>query len=258
VNRRARLGVACGVGVLLVVLAVVESARNRNPASNDSPWHAWGYFRDHQGEDLHWLWLHTYLSALPVLIGLVISLPLGWVARRYSWTYPPLITITGLLYTIPSLALFVIIPPLLGLQSLDPIQVPIALTVYSVALLVRVVADGLSSVSEEVLLAATAMGYGRLRRLVSVELPIAVPVIAAGVRVATVANVSLVAIAGTIGQDNLGRLFDQGYQLSTPTAYYPPLVLGIALCVLLALALDTVVVAAARVATPWRRAVAAR
>ena len=103
------------------------------------------------------------------------------------------------------------------------------------------------------------MGYGRFRRLVSVELPIAVPVIAAGLRVATVSNVSLVAVAGTIGMDNLGRLFDQGIQLSTPTAYYPPIVLGIVLCVLLA----TVVRRASSSwatgpLTPWRRAVAAR
>jgi osmoprotectant transport system permease protein len=226
--------------------------------ANSSPWHFWRYFQDHRSQDLGWLWDHVWLSALPVLIGLVISLPLGWLARRYRWAYPPLISITGLLYTIPSIALFVIVPPLFGLRSLDPLQVPIALTVYSVALLVRVVADGLSSVSDDVLQAATAMGYGRIRRLVSVELPIAVPVIAAGLRVAMVSNVSLVAVAGTIGMDNLGRLFDQGIQLSTPTAYYPPIVLGIVLCVLLATAFDVLIVLGNRVATPWRRAVAAR
>ena len=222
---------------------------------SSSPLAFWSYFRDHMHQDLHWLWIHTYLSALPVLIGLVISIPIGYIARRYRWTYPPIISAMGVLYTIPSLALFVIIPPLLGLKSLDPIQVPIALTVYSVALLVRVVADGLASVSDEVLLSATAMGFGRMRRLVSVELPIAAPVIAAGLRVAMVSNVSLVAIAGTIGMDNLGRLFDEGYQLSTPTAYYPPIVLGIVLCVGLALSLDVVIVVATRFATPWRRVV---
>lgn len=226
--------------------------------ANSSPWHFWAYFQDHRHEDLGWLWDHVWLSALPVLIGLVISLPLGWLARRYRWTYPPLISITGLLYTIPSIALFVIVPPLFGLRSLDPLQVPIALTVYSVALLVRVVADGLGSVPDDVLQAATAMGFGRFRRLVSVELPIAVPVIAAGLRVATVSNVSLVAVAGTIGMDNLGRLFDQGIQLSTPTAYYPPIVLGIILCVLLATAFDVLIVLGNRAVTPWRRAVAAR
>ena len=226
--------------------------------ADSSPWHFWGYFLDHRSEDLRFLWEHAYLSALPVLAGLVISLPLGYLARRYRWTYPPIISITGLLYTIPSIALFVIVPPVFGLKVLDPKQVPIALTVYSVALLTRVVADGLASVDDETTLAATAMGYGRLRRLVGVELPIALPVIAAGLRVATVSNVSLVAIAGTIGQDNLGRLFDIGVQLSTPVPYYPPIVLGIVLCVLLALSFDLLIVLGNRWLTPWRRVVAAR
>jgi osmoprotectant transport system permease protein len=221
-----------------------------------SPWQFWAYFQDHLHEDLGYLWDHVYLSLLPVVFGLLISLPLGYVARSYRWTYPPIISITGLLYTIPSIALFVIVPPLFGLKSLDPKQVPIALTIYSVALLTRVVADGLASVQEDTILAATAMGYGRLRRLVSVELPIAAPVIAAGLRVATVANVSLVAIAGTIGMDNLGRLFDIGIQLSTPVPYYPPIVLGIVLCVLLALAFDLLIVLGNRLLTPWRRVVA--
>jgi osmoprotectant transport system permease protein len=224
--------------------------------ASSSPWHFFTYFKHHRHEDLVYLWDHVYLSALPVIIGLIISLPLGYLARRYRWTYPPIISITGLLYTIPSIALFVIVPPLFGLKSLDPKQVPIALTIYSVALLTRVVADGLASVSEETQLAATAMGFGRLRRLVSVELPIAAPVIAAGLRVATVSNVSLVAVAGTIGMDNLGRLFDIGKQLSTPDPYYPPIVLGIVLCILLALAFDALIVIGNRLLTPWRRAVA--
>jgi len=185
-------------------------------------------------------------------------LPLGWLANRYHWLYPPLLSIAGLLYTIPSLALFVLVPPLFGLKALDPLQVPIALTVYSVALLVRVVADGLASVPDDVVQAATAMGFGPLQLLVKVELPIAVPVITAGLRVATVANVSLVAIAGTIGLANLGQLFTTGFQLSTPTAYYPPIVLGIILCVALALAFDLTIVLGNRLLTPWRRAVASR
>jgi osmoprotectant transport system permease protein len=223
---------------------------------DSSPWHFWGYFLDNRHDDLRYLWDHVYLSVLPVVLGLIISLPLGYIARRYKWTYPPIISITGLLYTIPSIALFVIVPPLFGLKALDPKQVPIALTIYSVALLTRVVADGLASVPEETQLAATAMGYGRLRRLVGVELPIAAPVIAAGLRVATVSNVSLVAVAGTIGMDNLGRLFDIGIQLSTPDPYYPPIVLGIVLCVLLALTFDVLIVLGNRMLTPWRRAVA--
>jgi osmoprotectant transport system permease protein len=224
-------------------------------SSSSSPLHFWGYFLDHRSQDLTWLWDHVYLSLIPVVIGLVIALPLGWLSRRYKWVYPPMVSVMGLLYTIPSIALFVLVPPLFGLKALDPKQVPIALTVYSVALLVRVVADGLASVPEDVTQAATAVGMGRLRRLFSVELPIAVPVSAAGLRVATVANVSLVAVAGTIGQENLGRLFDEGKNLSTTGPYYPPIVLGIVLCVLLALVFDLLIVLGTRSLTPWRRAV---
>jgi osmoprotectant transport system permease protein len=227
-------------------------------SASSSPLHFWGYFLDHRSQDLTWLWDHVYLSLIPVVIGLAIALPLGWLSRRYKWVYPPMVSVMGLLYTIPSIALFVLVPPLFGLKALDPKQVPIALTVYSVALLVRVVADGLASVPEDVTQAATAVGMGRLRRLVSVELPIAVPVIAAGLRVATVANVSLVAVAGTIGQENLGRLFDEGKQLSTTGPYYPPIVLGIVLCVLLALTFDLLIVLGTRLLTPWRRAVQGR
>jgi osmoprotectant transport system permease protein len=224
-------------------------------SSSSSPLQFWGYFMDHRSEDLGWLWDHTWLSVLPVVIGLLIALPLGWLARRYRWVYPPMMSITGLLYTIPSIALFVLIPPIFGLGALDPKQVPIALTIYSVALLVRVVADGLASVSDETIQAATAIGYQPVGRLFRVELPIAVPVITAGLRVALVANVSIVAVAGTIGMSNLGQLFTQGFQQSTPDAYYPPIVLGIVLCVLLALVLDLSVQALNRLLTPWRRAV---
>lgn len=209
------------------------------------------YFNDHREEILNWLGYHVWLSALPVLLGLIISLPLGWVAHRYRWSYPPLVSIAGLLYTIPSIALFVILPGVLGTKVLDPINVAIALTIYTVALLVRVVADGLAAVPDDVAQAATAMGYRRLQRLISVELPIAVPVIAAGLRVAAVSNVSLVAVAATIGVPQLGQLFTTGFQLS----YFPPIIIGIVLCVALALVYDTAIVIATRLLTPWRRAV---
>lgn len=202
--------------------------------------------------------VHLRQSLIALIAGFVLSVPLGWVAWRYRLVRSGVITITGLLYTIPSIALFVLIPPLLGIDVLSPLQVPIALSVYSTALLVRVVADGLGSVSQETLQAATAVGYTPVQRFFSVELPIAVPVITAGLRVAVVANVSIVAVAGTIGMDNLGRLFDQGFTLSTDQPYYPPIVLGIVLCVLLALVLDALVLLVSRALTPWRRAVATR
>ena len=224
-----------------------------SPLDASSPLQFWSYFLDHRSEDLGYLWDHTWLSVLPVVVGLTLALPLGWLSRRYGWLYPPMMSITGLLYTIPSIALFVLIPPILGIGILNPIQVPIALSVYSLALLVRVVADGLDAVSEETRQAATAIGYQPLGRFFRVELPIAVPVITAGLRVAIVANVSIVTVAGTIGFDNLGRLFDTGLKLSVTQPYYPPIVLGIIGCVLLALALDALVLLADRALTPWRR-----
>ena len=209
------------------------------------------YFQHHHGEILSWLGWHARLSALPLLFGLIIALPLGWLARRYRWAHPPLVSIAGLLYTIPSLALFIVLPGILKTKILDPNNVVVALTIYTVALLVRVIADGLAAVSEDVLQAATAMGYRGFGRLVRVELPIAIPVIAAGLRVAAVSNVSLVSVSALIGVPELGQLFTNGLQLN----YQAPILLGILLSVLLALAFDTTIQLVSRALTPWRRAV---
>jgi osmoprotectant transport system permease protein len=210
------------------------------------------YFRAHSDEILNWLAWHAWLSALPLVIGLLIALPLGWLARRYRWLYLPLVTTAGLLYTIPSLALFILLPGLLRTRILDASNVVVALTIYTVALLVRVVADALAAVPQDVLQAATAMGYRRVGRVLKVELPIAVPVIAAGLRVAAVSNVSLVSVSALIGIPELGLLFINGFQLN----YQTPIVLGILLSVLLALVFDTAIQVLARLLTPWRRAVA--
>ncbi|WP_226347079.1 ABC transporter permease [Agilicoccus flavus] len=201
---------------------------------------------DDVGVFLAW---HVYLSAVPLVLGLAIALPLGYLARRYRWLYPPLILGTGLLYTIPSLAIFILLPLLLGTQILDPINVLVAMTVYTIALLVRTVADGLAAVPDEVLLSATAMGYKRFSRLLRVELPLAVPVIAAGLRVAAVSNVSIVSVAAIIGVSQLGSLFTDGFA----RAFLAPIVVGIVACVLLALALDLLILAAGRALTPWLR-----
>lgn len=192
---------------------------------------------------------HALLSVLPLLIGLVLSLPIGWLANRYRRVYAPLVAVTGLLYTIPSLALFVIMPLIIGTQILSPLNVVVALSIYTLALLVRVVADGLASVPDDVLQAATAMGYRGFGRLVRVELPIAVPVIAAGVRVASVSNVSLVAVAALIGVNQLGQLFTSGFQLQ----YYNPIAIGIVGCLVLALVFDAAILGITRLLTPWRR-----
>ncbi|MGV2106400.1 ABC transporter permease [Agrobacterium vitis] len=191
---------------------------------------------------------HLSLSVIPVLIGLLLALPLGWFAQRAGVFRSTLLGAAGLLYTIPSLALFVLLPLVLGTRILDPLNVVVALTVYALALLVRTVSDGLDSISPDVLQAANAMGYRRAARLLTVELPLAVPVIAAGLRVAVVSNVSIVSVAALVGTPQLGLLFTQGLQLQ----FLTPIIAGIVLCVLLAALLDGLVLFIAHRLTPWQ------
>ena len=210
----------------------------------------WTYFTDHRSDILDWLWTTIWLAAIPLVIGLVLALPIGWIASRYRWSYAPITSGAGLLYTIPSLVLFLLLPGIIGTQILSPINVAVGLTVYTLALLVRTVADGLNSVSPDTLAAASAMGYTSRQRLFAVQLPIAVPVIGAGLRVAAVSNVSLVSVASIIGVTQLGQLFIDGYTKNS----IPPTLLGLILFVLLALAFDSVILLIVRVLTPWQRA----
>lgn len=190
---------------------------------------------------------HALLALIPLVIGLLIALPLGWLAKRHRLLYVPLIAGTGLLYTIPSLALFILMPLVLGTGILDPLNVVVALTIYTIALLVRTVADGLGSVPDEVVQAATAMGIGRGRLFFMVELPLAVPVISAGLRVAAVSNVSIVSVAALLGIPQLGSMFTDGFARN----FLDPIVVGLLSCVVLALALDLAILALSRAVTPW-------
>lgn len=214
----------------------------------------WQYFLDHRSDIYDWTGTTLWLAVLPLVIGLVLALPVGWLASRYRWTYPPIVSGAGLLYTIPSLVLFIVLPGIVGTRILDAENVAIALSVYTFALLVRVVADGLSSVSAETLAAASAMGYSNRQRLFGVQLPIAVPVIGAGLRVAAVSNVSLISVASIIGVSQLGQLFVVGNTNATTT----PTILGLILFILLALIFDGLILLGIRLLTPWHRAVAAR
>lgn len=197
---------------------------------------------------------HAYLAGLPLVLGLLIALPLGWLAVRYRWVYPPLIAGTGLLYTIPSLALFILLPGLLGTRIVDDSNVIVAMTIYSVALLTRTVADALGNVPGDVRQAAVAMGYGPARRFFGVELPLAVPVLAAGLRVVAVSNVSMVSVAALIAVPQIGILFTDGYSRGAAG----PMVIGVILCALLALLFDLVIVGANRLLAPWEHARRAR
>ena len=214
----------------------------------------WNWLNRNTDQILSWLVAHIWLAAVPTLLGLVIALPLGAIAFRYRWSYTFLITLAGLLYTIPSLALFVVLPGLLGTRILDPLNVVIALTLYTVALLVRVVADALDSVPPLVRQSAVAMGYRPLRSLITVQLPLAIPVIGAGLRVAAVSNVSLVSVAALLGIPQLGQLFTTGFQLN----FFTPIIAGIVLCLLVAAVFDGLIQLAVRFCTPWARAVSHR
>ncbi|HEY6422865.1 MAG TPA: ABC transporter permease [Pseudonocardiaceae bacterium] len=193
---------------------------------------------------------HAVLAIVPLLIGLAVAVPLGWAAQRVRWLRAPALGSASVLYTVPSLALFVIMPAILGTRILDPVNVVVALALFTTALLMRPVVDALDAVPGPVVSAATAMGYQPARRFVAVELPMAVPVLAAGVRVASVSNISLVSVGAFIGIGGLGQLFTEGFQ----TQYLAPIVIGIVLTLALALVMDLVLVGLRRVCTPWTRA----
>ncbi|HEY2203435.1 MAG TPA: ABC transporter permease subunit [Pseudonocardia sp.] len=193
---------------------------------------------------------HVVLAFIPVVIGLVLAVPLGWLANRSRAARAVLIPAAGVLYTVPSLVLFIVLPVILGTKILNPLNVVVALTVYTVALLVRSVADALAAVPSMVVAAATAMGFKPTRRFVEVEFPLAVPVLIAGLRVATVSNISLVSVGALIGIGGLGQLFTQGFNNNFPTE----IVVGIVLSMALALLADALLLGLGRVATPWSRA----
>jgi osmoprotectant transport system permease protein len=186
------------------------------------------------------------LGVLSAVFGLIISLPLGIIATRFRWFYPPVLTVVNVAYAIPSLALFIALIPAFGLTDTTVI---IALTVFSLCVILPNVVAGLQGVPAPVKQAATAMGYGPARRLLTVELPLAVPVIIAGLRIAVVAGISLASIGQLIGVSSLGYLFIDGLQRSFPTEIW----VGLVLIIVLALVCDLILVTIRRVLTPWAR-----
>lgn len=191
---------------------------------------------------------HLQLTALSVLFGLAIAVPLAVLAVRFRVLYTPLLAITGVLFTIPSLALFVLLLVVLG-TGLTVTTAVIGLTLYSLLILFRNTVVGLDSVPAEVTEAADAMGYTRRQRLLRVEFPVALPVIVTGIRIATVTTIGLVTVTALIGQGGLGRLFLDGFRRRNTTE----LVIGFALSIILAVAADLVLLAVQRGLTPWAR-----
>ncbi|UYN84584.1 MAG: ABC transporter permease [Microcella sp.] len=192
---------------------------------------------------------HIRLSIIPIVLGFVIALPLGWVAYRYRLTRGLVLTLVGLLYTIPSLALFVILPPLLGTRILSEANVLIALTIYAVAIMTRSVAEALASVDGGVTQAATAMGYSGWGRFMTVDLPLAGPVLLAGLRVVAVSTVSLLTVGIVVGVQSLGYLFTNGFQRQI----IEQVLAGVVMTVLIALMFDAILVLLGRWLMPWAR-----
>lgn len=190
---------------------------------------------------------HLRLSITPIILGFVISIPLGWLAFRFRLTRGILLTVAGLLYTIPSLALFVLLPPFLGISFLSEANITIALTIYAVAIMARSVADALDSVDPLVRQSATAVGYGGWRRFWTVEFPLAGPVILAGLRVAAVSTVALVTVGIFIGVQSLGYLFTDGNQRHILLEVLS----GVVATMVLALLLDRILVLIGRILMPW-------
>ncbi len=210
-------------------------------------WLYWPWVQDHTDEIRDRLMEHIELTVLAVLFGLALALPLALLSVRYRRLYGPVLAITGVLYTIPSLALFALLLPLTGLSRTTAL---IPLTLYTLLILVRNTVTGLDGVPADVTDAATGMGYSRSRRLLRVELPLALPAIIVGIRIATVTTIGLVTVTALIGQGGLGALMLDGLQRDFRT----PLTVGIVLSLALAVVADLLLVLALRLATPWQRA----
>lgn len=207
------------------------------------------WLRDNWAEVWGLFLTHAAMSAPPIIAGLLIAVPLGFLAHRFRWGRGVLLTVAGLLYTIPSLALIVAMPLLLGTKILNPLNLIVALTMYAVALLVRTVAEAFDQVQTPVLDAAVGVGYGPWQRFWEVQLPLAGPVIIAGVRVVSSSTVSLVTLGALVGMSGLGYLFTDGTQRGFPTE----ILIGIVGTVLIALIFDLIIVTAGRALMPWTR-----
>lgn len=193
--------------------------------------------------------LHLSIAASATILGLLIALIAGVVFVRSPKLTALGLIATGVIFTIPSLTMFIFIPLIIGTKILDPINIVIALSIYAFCLIFGGVVEGLKSTDPATVAAARAMGMGPTRILLSVELPLSVPVVAAATRVAAVSSMSLVSVGALIGVGGLGDLFTEGFQ----RAYTVPIWWGIILSMALALFADLMIVVGERLLTPWRQ-----
>jgi osmoprotectant transport system permease protein len=194
--------------------------------------------------------IHLRLSLVPVLAGLAIALPWGVLAWRRALLRTLTTVTASVVFTIPSLALFVVLPLLIPTRILDEANIIVALTLYTTALMVRVVLEALDAVPQQVRDAASAIGYRPITRLLKVELPLSIPVLVAGLRVVVVTNISMVSVGAVIGIGGLGTWFTEGYQANKSDQ----IVAGIIAILMLAFVVDMLILLAGQLATPWARA----
>ena len=216
-------------------------------AAPPNPWFSWSYVSNNSAAILAALREHALLTVEAVAIAVAIAVPLAIAAHRFQRLSGPILAGTGVLYTIPSLALFAFLAPYTGIRQRT---VLIGLVLYALLILVRNTLTGLRQVPEDVREAARGMGYGPLRLLLRVDLPLALPSIMAGVRVATVSTVALVTVGVIVGYGGLGGLILRGFQNNF---YRAEIATASLLCVLLALAADLLLAGVTRLLTPWIR-----
>jgi len=212
-----------------------------------NPWFSWSYVRENLPTILAALREHVTLTVLAVLIALALAVPLAVAARRTRWLAGPILGTAGVLYTIPSLALFAVLEPFTGLSGRT---VLIGLVLYALLVLVRNTLVGLTGVPADVREAARGMGYGPARMFWRIELPIALPAIMAGIRIATVTTVALVTVGVIVGHGGLGQLIFTGFNSNF---YHAEIMTGAVLTVALALLSDAALAALTRVLSPWSR-----
>lgn len=214
-------------------------------------WICGEYLRTRAHDLLDAVGQHLVLTAESVLAGIVVAIPLTLLARRWRPVAGPVLGVTTVLYAIPSLAMFSLLLPVFGLS---PSLVVTGLTLYSLTILVRNFLAGLRGVPEDVREAARGMGYGPVRLLLEVELPLALPAVLTGVRIATVSTVALVTVGAIVGYGGLGNLILSGLQ----SVFKAQVLTASVLCVLIAVVLDLLLLGVQRLLTPWTRAAGQR
>jgi len=211
------------------------------------PFVNWGWIADHTDDMVTRILNHLIFTGIAIAVGFAISLALSLLIVRYRWTYGPVTWVAGVLYTIPSLALFGLLIPITGFTVTTA---EIALVSYTLLILIRNTVAGLDGVPSDVRDAAVGMGFSPTQVMLKVDLPLALPVIMAGLRVATVTTIGLVTVTALIGMDNLGTFITDGLQ----RLFVTPILVGAVLSIALAVAADLLLLGAQRLIAPWTRA----